>query len=98
VKNDLPAAERASELFRVLGAPLRVAILTALESHGQLCVHELVEHTGASQSLVSQHLRVLRTADLVRGERRGKEVAYSIADQHVTRIVEDALAHTQEKS
>jgi ArsR family transcriptional regulator, zinc-responsive transcriptional repressor len=87
--------ERAAGLFRALSAPLRLAILRRLDA-APSCVHELVESTGASQSLVSQHLKVLRAAQLVRGERRGKEVVYSIMDAHVNSLISEALAHTAE--
>ena len=70
--------------------------ITTLDEQGPLCVHELVDRLGASQPLVSQHLRVLRGADVVRGVRRGKEIAYEIADAHVAHIVADALRHTGE--
>jgi DNA-binding transcriptional ArsR family regulator len=45
---------------------------------------------------VSQHLRVLRSARLVRAERRGREIAYSLADAHVGHIVADAVSHAAE--
>ena len=48
---------------------------------------------GISQSLASQHLRVLRASRLVTGARRGKETAYSLAGGHAVRIAQDALAH-----
>ncbi len=51
---------------------------------------------GVSQPLVSQHLRVLRSARLVGAERRGREVAYSLLDEHVGHIVSDAIRHTEE--
>lgn len=93
--NELDAA---GALFKALSAPLRIALVTALDDQGPLCVHELVEHLGASQSLISQHLRILRGANVVRSNRRGKEIAYEIADTHVAHIVRDALAHTQEEN
>ncbi|GIG36938.1 ArsR/SmtB family transcription factor [Cellulomonas pakistanensis] len=85
----------AAELFRALGAPARLTILRELTA-GPRCVHELVTATEASQSLVSQHLRVLRGARLVRSERRGREIEYSLMDVHVGHLVEDALAHIGE--
>jgi ArsR family transcriptional regulator, zinc-responsive transcriptional repressor len=91
-----PVLDRTSALFKALGSPLRLAVVTTLDEHGPLCVHELVDRLGASQPLVSQHLRVLRGADVVRGVRRGKEIAYEIADAHVAHIVADALRHTGE--
>jgi ArsR family transcriptional regulator, zinc-responsive transcriptional repressor len=90
--------EAASALFKALGSPLRLAVVTTLDEHGPLCVHELVARLAVPQPLVSQHLRVLRDADLVRGVRRGKEIAYEIADLHVANVVRDAIRHTNETS
>jgi DNA-binding transcriptional ArsR family regulator len=85
----------AGELLRALSAPVRIAIVTEL-SRGARCVHELVDVTGSPQPLVSQHLRVLRGAGVVRGERRGREIAYSLTDEHIGHIVADAIAHARE--
>jgi DNA-binding transcriptional ArsR family regulator len=85
----------AAHLLRALGNPHRVGIVEALAS-GPRCVHELVDELGLDQPLVSQHLRVLRSAHLLRSERRGKEVVYSLADDHVAHIVGDAITHAQE--
>jgi DNA-binding transcriptional ArsR family regulator len=87
--------EAAGELLRALAAPVRIAIVTELGT-GPRCVHELVESTGAPQPLVSQHLRVLRGAGVVRGERRGREITYSLTDQHIAHIVADAISHARE--
>jgi DNA-binding transcriptional ArsR family regulator len=85
----------ACELLRALGTPHRLAIVLEL-AEGPRCVHELVAGLGISQSLTSQHLRVLRTAGLVTGTRRGKETAYRLADDHVAHIARDALTHATE--
>jgi ArsR family transcriptional regulator, zinc-responsive transcriptional repressor len=87
--------EAACGLLRALGTPHRLAIILAL-SNGPLCVHDLVDSLGISQSLASQHLRVLRAAGLVSGTRRGKETAYALADEHVAHIAHDAVAHGSE--
>src|SRR5215204_469774 len=87
--------EAAGELLRALAAPIRVAIVTELGA-GERCVHELVEKLGAPQPLVSQHLRVLRGAGVVRGARRGREIAYSLVDEHIAHIVADAVSHAGE--
>jgi DNA-binding transcriptional ArsR family regulator len=87
----------AAELLRTLGTPHRLAIVLELASSPR-CVHELVERIGMSQSLASQHLRVLRTTGLVTGTRRGKETVYSLADDHVAHIARDALTHGAEPS
>ena len=85
--------EEAGQLLRVLAAPIRLAVIEQL-ADGPRCVHELVESLGASQSLVSQHLRVLRAARLVTSERRGREIAYALTDNQVAHIVHDAIIHT----
>lgn len=90
-----PVVVSAAELLRVLGSPHRLAIVLALTEEPH-CVHELVDLLGISQSLVSQHLRVLRNTRLVRGTRRGRETLYSLADTHVAQIAHDALAHSDE--
>ena len=82
-------------MLRALSAPIRVAIVAEL-GIGERCVHELVEKLGAPQPLVSQHLRVLRGAGVVRGARRGREIAYSLVDDHVAHIVADAVSHARE--
>jgi len=86
----------AASLFRALASPVRIAIVDRLMDGGR-CVHELVTELGLPQPLISQHLRTLREAELVVGVRRGREVAYVLADAHVAHIVHDALHHTGER-
>jgi DNA-binding transcriptional ArsR family regulator len=88
--------DRVSELLRALANPHRLAILLEL-GEGPRCVHELVDSLGISQPLVSQHLRVLKATDLVQGRRRGREVVYALADEHISHIVGDAIAHAGER-
>ncbi|MGH3449369.1 MAG: ArsR/SmtB family transcription factor [Haloechinothrix sp.] len=85
----------AGELLRALAAPVRIAIVLQLRA-GERCVHELVETLDVAQPLISQHLRVLKSARVVRGERRGREVVYRLADDHLAHIVLDAVAHAEE--
>lgn len=85
----------AAELLRALGAPHRLAIVLELVQ-GSRCVHELATELEISQSLASQHLRVLRTTGLVSGARHGKETRYTLTDEHVARIALDAVSHSGE--
>jgi DNA-binding transcriptional ArsR family regulator len=85
----------AGELLRALAAPLRIAIVLELDRSDR-CVHELVDALGVSQPLVSQHLRVLKSAGVVTGERTGREVRYALVDAHLAHIVVDAVAHAAE--
>jgi ArsR family transcriptional regulator, zinc-responsive transcriptional repressor len=87
----------ACELLRALGTPHRLAIVLEL-AEAPRCVHELVDVLGISQSLASQHLRVLRSTGLVTGSRRGKETVYALADDHVAHIARDALTHGGESA
>jgi ArsR family transcriptional regulator len=85
----------AGELLRALAAPVRIAIVLQLRDANR-CVHELVDALDVAQPLISQHLRVLKTAGVVQGERRGREVVYRLVDDHLAHIVVDAVAHVQE--
>jgi len=88
--------EGAAELLKALAHPLRLQLVHEL-AVGPRCVHELVTVTGASQPLVSQHLRVLRAAHVVVTERRAREISYALADEHVSHIAHDAIRHSQEE-
>ena len=87
--------EAGAELLKALASPVRLAIVDEL-GRGPRCVHELVDALDAPQPLVSQHLRLLRSARLITGERRGREIAYSLVDDHVGHIARDAIAHATE--
>ncbi|GAA2675805.1 MULTISPECIES: metalloregulator ArsR/SmtB family transcription factor [Actinosynnema] len=87
--------EAAGELLRALAAPVRIAIVLQLRESDR-CVHELVEALGVAQPLISQHLRVLKAAGVVHGERHGREVVYRLADEHLAHIVVDAVTHAEE--
>lgn len=87
--------QAAGELLRALASPLRIRIVTELAAADR-CVHELVEALGVAQPLVSQHLRVLRSAGVVSGSRRGREITYSLIDEHIAHIVADAISHARE--
>jgi DNA-binding transcriptional ArsR family regulator len=88
--------EAASELLRALSAPVRIAIVLQLRD-SERCVHELVDVLGVTQPLISQHLRVLKSAGVVDGERHGREVVYRLVDEHLSHIVMDAVTHVEEE-
>jgi DNA-binding transcriptional ArsR family regulator len=87
--------DAAGELLRALAAPVRIAIVLQLRE-SQRCVHELVDALNVPQPLVSQHLKILKAAGVVSGERSGREVLYRLADHHLAHIVIDAVAHAGE--
>ncbi|HEY7050637.1 MAG TPA: metalloregulator ArsR/SmtB family transcription factor [Mycobacterium sp.] len=88
--------DTAGDILRALAAPVRIAIvLQLLES--PRCVHELVDALDVPQPLVSQHLRVLKAAGAVAGDRSGREVLYRLADSHLAHIVTAAVSHAEEQ-
>ncbi len=84
-----------AETFRLLGDQSRLKILLQC-IRGPVSVGDLAEGVDLSQSLVSHHLRLLRAARLVRGERHGKQIFYEIADHHVSQILNDMAVHIAE--
>ena len=92
---DRDVLDTAGELLRALAAPVRIAIVLQLQSSPR-CVHELVDALAVTQPLISQHLRVLKGAGVVRGDRRGREVVYRLVDSHLAHIVVDAVEHAEE--
>jgi DNA-binding transcriptional ArsR family regulator len=83
---------RAAEAFRLLGDPTRMKILWAL-LQGENSVACLAELVGAAPTAVSQHLSKLRLAGIVRGRRQGTFVYYTAADEHIRRLLAEALFH-----
>ncbi|KZM09923.1 ArsR family transcriptional regulator [Pseudomonas aeruginosa] len=65
-------------------------------ARASVAVGDIAEALDLSQSLVSHHLRLLRGARLVRGERQAKHIFYSIADQHVSQVLQDMAVHISE--
>lgn len=84
-----------AELFKIFGDSTRVKILYAL-LESELCVCDLAKLMEVSQSAVSHQLRVLKTSKLVRFRREGKTVYYSLADEHVIRILSQGMEHISE--
>ena len=98
VQSLLPADEvlyDLAELFKIFGDSTRVKILYAL-LEGELCVCDLASLMEVSQSAVSHQLRVIKASKLVKFRREGKTVYYSLADQHVTRILSQGMEHILE--
>jgi ArsR family transcriptional regulator, lead/cadmium/zinc/bismuth-responsive transcriptional repressor len=79
---DITTAESAAAAGRALGDPTRVGVAAALrDADGELCVCDLAWIVERSEKLVSHHVRLLRTAGLVRSRRDGKMVMYALTDR-----------------
>jgi DNA-binding transcriptional ArsR family regulator len=81
-----------AESFKALADPTRLRIL-ALLFEGERGVGDLADHLEVSQSAVSHQLRILRTLDMVRYRKEGREVFYDLADDHVRDILTRTLEH-----
>lgn len=84
--------DQAVQTLKLVADPTRLRILWAL-LHGEHSVNLLADHVGAQPAAVSQHLAKLRLAHLVRTRREGTHVYYLAQNDHVRRIVEEALFH-----
>lgn len=84
--------EELAELYKVFGDSTRVKILTAL-TQSEMCVSEISEFLEITQSAVSHQLRVLKTSGLVKIKRSGKNIYYSLADEHVGTIIDCGMEH-----
>ena len=89
---DKERAEQIAELFKAFGDPTRVQILSAL-ADGERCVTHIVETMDISQSAVSHQLRTLKQMHLVKARRDGKNMLYSLDDDHVHTILQMGLEH-----
>ena len=84
-----------ADIFKVFGDSTRVRILSALDVH-EMCVCDLANVLSMTKSAVSHQLRILRTNNLVSARRDGKNMFYSLADDHIQSIFELALKHLNE--
>ncbi|UCE74072.1 MAG: winged helix-turn-helix transcriptional regulator [Methanomassiliicoccales archaeon] len=89
-------ADRLAETFKALGDPTRIKIIYAL-SKKRLCVCDLSATLGMSQSAVSHQLRILRNLKLVKFEKKGKSVYYSLDDDHILSMFEKCVEHVNEQ-
>jgi len=84
-----------SNLYKMFADNTRLKILWAL-SRERMCVCDLAVLLGTTKSAVSHQLKSLRLANLVKNERQGKNVYYSLVDCHVREMLENGLAHSAE--
>ena len=85
-----------SDFFKILGDSTRLKILLCLEQ-GEKTVTKLCEDANMTKSAISHQLRVLKNSRIVRYTRNGKNVIYSLADEHVSGILKVAIEHIMEK-
>ncbi len=84
-----------ADFYKVFGDATRVKILCVL-LESEMCVCDLAELLGMTQSAISHQLRVLKQMKLVKNRREGKTVYYSLADRHIQAIISQGMEHIQE--
>mgnify|MGYP002625420227 CR=1 FL=1 len=84
-----------AELFKVFGDSTRIRILFAL-FESEMCVCDIAESLQMTQSAISHQLRILKQSKLVGARREGKQVIYSLADEHVRTIINQGWDHVTE--
>lgn len=85
-----------ADLFKALGDSTRIKILHVL-TFRELCVCEIAELVGMTQSAVSHQLRILRMSRLVKFRKSGKNAIYSLDDEHVRILLDESLGHAKER-
>ncbi|MGI5888560.1 MAG: ArsR/SmtB family transcription factor [Oscillospiraceae bacterium] len=98
ISNKLPDEDELydiAELFKVFGDSTRIKILYALFETSS-CVCDLAESLGMTQSAISHQLRILKQNRLVSSRRSGKQIIYSLADDHVRTIILQGKEHIEE--
>ena len=99
VKANIPGDDELieiAELFKVFGDSTRTKIISAL-TYSELCVCVLAESLNMTKSAISHQLRILRQTKLVKYRRCGKEVYYSLDDEHILKIYQLAKEHLDER-
>ncbi len=91
---DADAAAHVANTLQALATPSRLLILTQLRQ-GPLPVTELADAVGMEQSAVSHQLRLLRNLGLVVGARAGRSIIYSLYDNHVAQLLDEAVYHSE---
>lgn len=92
---DKETMERIAELFKGFADPTRVHILSLLQER-ELCVTDIAGAVEISQSAISHQLRLLKQMHLIKFRREGKNILYSLADDHVKTILRMGLEHVLE--
>ncbi|MBM6948946.1 ArsR/SmtB family transcription factor [Mordavella massiliensis] len=84
-----------ADFYKVFGDATRVRILCVL-LRAEMCVCDLAELLGMTQSAISHQLRILKQMKLVKNRREGKTVFYSLADDHIQTIISQGMEHISE--
>ena len=84
--------EKAAYILRTVAHPTRLAIVDLLNQNARLSVNEMSEIIGVEQSLLSHHLKTMKLAGILKSEKEGQSVFYSLKERDVTKLI-DCIEH-----
>ena len=97
IRKQIPNLAGVAKFLKALSDETRLKIAYALTIEQELCVCDVAEIIGSSVATASHHLRYLRDHNLAKAERKGKQMFYALADDHVYQIVKIAYEHSIEE-
>ena len=89
--------DKLAEFFKIIGDPTRTKILFALDQN-EMCVCDIANVLGMTKSSISHQLATLRSSGIVKCRREGKEVYYTLDDEHVKQVFEVGIEHIEHKN
>ena len=89
--------DKLAEFFKIIGDPTRTKILFALDQN-EMCVCDIANVLGMTKSSISHQLATLRSSGIVKCRREGKEVYYTLDDEHVKQVFEIGIEHIEHKN
>ena len=97
ILDTIPDSMTLSNFFKNFADSTRVRILSILDKVGCMCVNDIAVALDMTKSAISHQLSSLKESNLVKSEKKGKIVFYSLSDTHVKDIIEKGIEHIQEK-
>ena len=97
--NKMPRLElfdKIAEFFKIIGDPTRTKILFALDQN-EMCVCDIANVLGMTKSSISHQLATLRKSGIVKCRREGKEIYYTLDDEHIKQVFEIGIEHIEHK-
>jgi len=85
---DINHLEKASNRLKAMAHPVRIAIIEMLDANGPLCVSDIFVKLGIEQASASHHLNILKNRDILKSERAGKNIVYSLNNEMISEIVQ----------
>ena len=89
--------DNLAEFFKIIGDPTRTKILFALDQN-EMCVCDIANVLGMTKSSISHQLATLKKSGIVKSRRDGKEVYYTLDDEHIKQVFEVGIEHIEHKN